>query len=187
MPGASRSAQNAVVERDMPRNLLFVLIGVVAALYLGYLLRPHHDNIEVKGAARVIDGDTIELAGKRIRIFGIDAPVHDQTCERGGGGSWACGVEATRLLRRIAGSEVVGCRVRATDAYGRYVARCLVGDEDLGRAMVRSGFAINTSRNGDYAAEQASARASRLGIWGGTFQNPRDWRAANRDGGRAGY
>lgn len=166
-------------------NALFVLIGIAAALYLGSWLRPHHDDIVMNGRARVIDGDTIELAGKRIRLFGIDAPERDQTCERGGG-SWACGVDATRYLRRLVGSENVGCQVRATDVYGRYVARCLVGEEDLGRAMVRAGLAINTSRTGDYAAEEASARAGHLGIWSGAFQNPRDWRAANRDSGRTG-
>jgi endonuclease YncB( thermonuclease family) len=170
----------------MRGNLFLVLIVVAAALYLGSLLRPRHDDVALKGRTRVIDGDTIELAGKRIRIFGIDAPEQDQTCERGGGGTWNCGAEATRYLRRITGSQIVDCSVRTTDVYGRYVARCLVEDEDLGRAMVRSGFAINTSRAGDYAAEQASARAGRLGIWSGTFQDPKAWRDAHRDerGGR---
>jgi endonuclease YncB( thermonuclease family) len=112
----------------------------------------------------VIDGDTIEIAGRRIRIFGIDAPEEDQTCERGGGGTWYCGAEATRLLSRMARSQIVECRVRATDIYGRYVALCSVGDEDLGRAMVRSGFAISSSRNSEYASEENDARVGRLGI-----------------------
>ena len=36
---------------------------------------------EITGPARVIDGDTIEVAGERIRLHGIDAPEMDQTCE----------------------------------------------------------------------------------------------------------
>jgi endonuclease YncB( thermonuclease family) len=32
------------------------------------------------GQASVIDGDTIEIHGTRIRIFGIDAPESDQLC-----------------------------------------------------------------------------------------------------------
>jgi hypothetical protein len=134
-----------------------------------------------EGAGARHRGDTIEIEGRRIRIFGIDAPEQDQTCERGGGGTWYCGAEATRLLGRMARSQIVDCRVRATDIYGRFVALCSVGDEDLGRAMVRSGFAISSSRNREYAAEENSARVGRLGIWSGAFQNPRDWRDAHRD------
>jgi endonuclease YncB( thermonuclease family) len=166
-------------------NLFGVLIGVAAALYLISLFQAPRENLQLTGRARVIDGDTIEITGQRIRIFGIDAPEQDQTCERGGGVTWNCGAEATRLLRQMAGFQIVECRVRATDAYGRYVALCVAGGNDLGRAMVRSGFAIHSSRNADYAADEDSARIARLGIWNGTFQNPRDWRAAHRDGARA--
>ena len=35
---------------------------------------------EITGAARVIDGDTIDIAGERIRLHGIDAPESGQTC-----------------------------------------------------------------------------------------------------------
>jgi endonuclease YncB( thermonuclease family) len=82
----------------------------------------------------------------------------------------------------MARAQIVECRVRATDIYGRYVALCSVGDEDLGRAMVRSGFAISSSRRREYASEENDARLGRLGIWSGVFQNPKDWRDAHRDG-----
>jgi len=131
----------------MRGNLVLALIGIAAALYVVSLFRPQYEETKMKGPARVIDGDTNEIAGRRIRIFGIDAPEEDQTCERGGGGTWYCGAEATRLLSRMARSQIVECRVRATDIYGRYVALCSVGDEDLGRAMVRSGVAHRAIAN----------------------------------------
>jgi endonuclease YncB( thermonuclease family) len=159
-----------------------VLIGAVVAVYLISLFPPPREDVRLTGRARIVDGDTIEVAGRRVRIFGIDAPEQDQTCERAAGGVWNCGAEATRVLRQIAGSQIVDCHVRATDMYDRAVALCRVGEEDLGRAMVRSGFAIRTSRRGEYAAEENMARAGRLGLWSGTFQNPKDWRAAHRDG-----
>ena len=35
---------------------------------------------ELVGQASVINGDTIEIHGARVRIFGIDAPESDQLC-----------------------------------------------------------------------------------------------------------
>ena len=37
---------------------------------------------DVAGPTRVIDGDTIEVAGERIRLHGIDAPESGQSCRR---------------------------------------------------------------------------------------------------------
>jgi endonuclease YncB( thermonuclease family) len=35
----------------------------------------------LSGPARVIDGDTIELEGERVRLHGIDTPEARQLCE----------------------------------------------------------------------------------------------------------
>ena len=34
------------------------------------------------GKAQVIDGDTIKINGKKIRLFGIDAPEKNQICSK---------------------------------------------------------------------------------------------------------
>ena len=47
------------------------------------------------GTARIIDGDTIQVAGQRIRLYGIDAPEINQLCQRKGA-PWLCGVEAAK-------------------------------------------------------------------------------------------
>ncbi len=39
---------------------------------------------DVAGTASVIDGDTIEVHGQRIRLHGIDAPESRQLCRREG-------------------------------------------------------------------------------------------------------
>ena len=70
------------------------------------------------GAARVIDGDTLDVGGVRIRLHGIDAPESEQSC-RAGGRRWSCGREATRALAGRIGKRTVGCQERDRDRYGR--------------------------------------------------------------------
>ena len=63
---------------------------------------------EYSGIALVIDGDTIEVSGQRIRLHGIDAPEAKQTCERDGS-KWRCGHEATLALHEKIGKKPVRC------------------------------------------------------------------------------
>ncbi len=51
-------------------------IALVAAL----LLIPVTALAEITGKPRIIDGDTIEIGGARIRLHGIDAPEAGQSC-----------------------------------------------------------------------------------------------------------
>ncbi|WP_245292392.1 thermonuclease family protein [Rhizobium sp. 9140] len=133
----------------------------------------------VIGQPRVVDGDTLAIGRDRIRLIGIDAPESEQTCERDGR-DWNCGQEARRHLARLIGKTAVACEGRADDRYGRRLAICAAGGEDLNARMVEDGFAVAF---GDYEVEEADARARRAGLWAGTFDRPRDWRA--RHGGIA--
>ena len=36
----------------------------------------------ISGKAKVIDGDTIKINKKKIRLFGIDAPENKQVCKK---------------------------------------------------------------------------------------------------------
>ena len=62
---------------------------------------------DVSGQARVIDGDTLEIGGTRIRLFGIDAPERGQSCRAGGELRVCGGLARLRLEERIAGRKVV--------------------------------------------------------------------------------
>ncbi len=51
----------------------------------------------VTGIASVIDGDTLEIHGQRIRLHGIDAPESRQLCFIDGK-PWQCGKDAANAL-----------------------------------------------------------------------------------------
>ena len=83
------------------------------------------------GSARVVDGDTLEVNGQRIRIWGVDAPESAQVCERAGE-EYRCGLtSATALSDWIARRPAI-CFEAERDQYDRSVARCSVEGEDVG-------------------------------------------------------
>ena len=133
---------------------------------------------EISGPAEVTDGDSLTIAGSRIRLFGIDAPEGKQTCQRLGV-AWACGEAATRELASLLERQTVRCRSLGADDYGRTLAVCRVGALELNRTMVEYGWAIAFRRySQDYVAAETLAQAKKLGIWSSDFMTPSNFRAA---------
>jgi endonuclease YncB( thermonuclease family) len=131
----------------------------------------------VSGVASVIDGDTLEIHGQRIRLFGIDAPEGGQPCETAHGKRWRCGCDAAMALADLIGQSPVQCEPQDIDRYGRVVAVCYYGDLDIGRQMVSSGWAVTYRRySRAYVRDEDAARLADRGLWAGVFQVPWDWR-----------
>ena len=61
------------------------------------------------GVARIIDADTVEIAGEKLVLEGIDAPESRQTCKRDGE-RYDCGKDATSALRVKIGKEAITCK-----------------------------------------------------------------------------
>jgi len=132
------------------------------------------------GQASIIDGDTIEIHGQRIRLFGIDAPEHDQLCEAGGN-QYRCGQQAALALADQIGKQTVDCVPRDVDQYGRVVAVCSAAGEDLNAWMVRNGWALAYRHYSTaYEGDEDAAHLTGAGIWRGTFDAPWDWRQGKR-------
>ena len=132
----------------------------------------------IVGVVSVIDGDTIEIHGQRIRLFGIDAPESSQLCVRQTGERWRCGQRASFALADRIGRATVSCQPRDLDRYGRVVAVCFNGNEDLNRWMVANGWAVAYKRYSlNYVADEAGAHRRQINIWSGGFEMPWDWRA----------
>jgi len=143
-----------------------------SALIFMVVVADRQDSDPIVGMARVVDGDSLEVAGKKIRIVGIDAPELDQACNNQGQ-VWSCGQESKTALRTLIGSNLVHCSNQGKDKYRRTLSVCEVAGKDVGKWMVTNGWAVSY---GDYKFDEAIARRNRLGMWQGEFELPKSWR-----------
>jgi len=103
----------------------------------------------------VIDGDTVDIDGIRVRIEAIDTP---ETWRARCAAEYALGQRATaRLGELLAGRQVtyIGTKI---DRYGRVLATVYADGEDVGQTLLNEGLAVRW-RPG------AKAKARRLATW----------------------
>ncbi|MBO1021638.1 thermonuclease family protein [Methylobacterium sp. SD274] len=153
-----------------------------ALVFVGVLsLAPTFAAEPITGRASVIDGDTLDIGSTRIRLHGIDAPESGQLCQDRAGKAFRCGQAAAIALADRIGSTPVSCDPRGADKYGRTVAVCRKGAEDLSSWLVAQGHAIAYRRySKDYVPAESTAKAGKLGMWAGSFAAPGDWRKGER-------
>ena len=164
----------------MKRKLVLVLGGLLALAGAAGLGLPWGGEAEIAGPAHVVDGDTLTVAGQRIRLHGVDAPESSQICERDGQ-PWRCGAEVTEALRRKVAGQAVACTPLDRDRFGRVVARCAAGGEDLGGWLVGEGFAVAyTDFSWRYVPQELRARWEGRGLWSGRFVTPSEYRRGER-------
>ncbi|WP_375282251.1 thermonuclease family protein [Pseudooctadecabacter sp.] len=136
---------------------------------------------DLDGTVRVVDGDTIRVGDQTVRLHGIDAPEHDQTCEDRQGRAWPCGAFVSeRVHARYDGKSAI-CDVIDVDQYGRNVAKCYVDGRDIGDDIVAEGWAEAYRRYSmDYDLTEKGAQVRGVGIWAGQMQSPSAFRAEQR-------
>jgi len=160
---------------ELTRSFMaFVLAAIVIAMM------PLHAKADIVGLARVVDGDSLEITGTKIRMHGIDAPESKQSC-LANGKSYRCGQKATVALAELIGSSSVRCEEKDQDRYGRVVAVCFVGQTSLNASLVSQGWALAYRRYSmDFVGEEAEAESNKRGLWAGSFIAPWDWRKGKR-------
>jgi endonuclease YncB( thermonuclease family) len=154
-----------------------VALVVLAVLLAAYAYKHWEPRSPLIGRARVIDGDTVDISGTRVRLEDIDAPEANQTCVDSKGQAWPCGKIATDQLRAHVNGREVNCRPSGFDRYRRVLAVCSLPDgSDVNAWMVRQGWALATGFLKTYGSEEAEAEAAKRGIWAGRFVPPVEWR-----------
>ncbi len=155
---------------------MFRICSLLAVIF--WALPLHAGQAEITGAARVIDADTLEIAGQRIRLGGIDAPEMSEYCVDTQGKRWRCGVWATEAARDMIGQRVLRCVDLGQRSYDRIVGRCYLDGRDLGVKLIEAGaarpclrFARGQGRERDYIAAERVGLAAGAGIYGGPL-NP---------------
>ena len=129
-----------------------------------------------RGAAEVTGPAMLRLEGKRILLWGVDAPVRGQPCYAGNR-TWHCATASAKTLLNLVGNQEITCQARRVDQFGRVFAVCKAGDVDVNRALVEVGMAVALPKETtDYVAAEATAKSKSIGVWRGPFMAPADYR-----------
>jgi clan AA aspartic protease (TIGR02281 family) len=154
-----------------------MLARALILLALAAVVLPGPAHGEIVGPASAVDGDTLEVGGQKVRLYGIDAPEKAQTCVARN--EWRCGAEAQRALSKKIAGRAVACAERGSIGDGLVLATCRIGGEDLAAWLATKGWALAwRAQSPDYLGEEHKARAARRGVWRGTVLAPWDWRVA---------
>jgi len=133
---------------------------------------------QYRGQPRVIDGDTLEIRGERIRLFGIDAPELGQPWWNTDGREQDAGQSARAALATLVEGKRLAVNVLREDQYRRSIAILKVDGRDIARLLVSQGWAFASPGSTRYRRTEQSARRRRRGFWQGDVTMPWDYRKA---------
>ena len=142
----------------------------------------------ISGIANVVDGDTIKIENKKIRLFGIDAPEKKQKCRKPWltisfltfSKDYPCGEISTLKLKKKINNKFITCKSTNIDRYKRFIAECFKDKTNINRWMVRNGYAVAYRKySKKYLVFENLAKDDELGLWIGSFQMPWEWRKEN--------
>lgn len=174
--------------RAIPSSTIAAVIIriVLTVAFVGQAGAREQPPAALEGTARIVDGDTLNLSGTRIRLASMDAPEREQLCRDENASTYRCGDAAADALGRLIAGARVTCRAEGTDRYRRTLAICgTVRQPDLGLAMIREGWATvydGGPVSAEYRAAEESARRRKVGLWRGSFERPSAWRRQRRSG-----
>ena len=140
---------------------------------------------EISGNAQIIDGDTIKINSKKIRLNGIDAPEFKQMCKKTYltiifftfTKDYPCGKISTEKLKKKINNKVITCKILDIDRYKRLIGECYKRNLNLNSWLVSNGHAVAYRKySKKYVSYETNAKNEKLGVWQGKFEMPWDYR-----------
>ena len=168
---------------------LFLVISILLIFFFLTYNDVKSEEIKIiSGIAKVTDGDSIRIEGKKIRFFGIDAPEKKQQCKKpwltisfiSFSKDYPCGQISTDKLKKKIKDKLLICKWINKDRYKRYIAECFKDKTNINAWMVRNGYAVAYRKySKKFVSQEIFARKEKLGLWSGTFIMPWDYRKNN--------
>jgi len=156
------------------RATALAVLGCVALLSAGVWLlgRPSEapanapeTGVLVATAAAVLDGGTLRLGDRVVRLVGLTVPERGEYCSGTGSAAVDCGAAATNALAALVRDTRVECTWKGRDPVGRPLALCSARGVDLNLALVNAGWARASGEHPALLAAEQQARAARRGLW----------------------
>jgi endonuclease YncB( thermonuclease family) len=128
---------------------------------------------------RIVDGETLRLGDRMLRLAGLDAPERGAACADPTGRAFDCGAAAAEALSRLVNDRSVLCVVQGRDRQGRGMGMCHAGGAELNAGLVGAGWALARDDNAALLRLEGEARRAGRGLWAAGFSRPEDWRRRN--------
>ena len=171
------------------KKKLIILIIISSIFFILTYNDVRSENInKISGFAKVVDGDTIKINSKKIRLYGIDAPEKKQKCKKTYltisfmylTKDYMCGEVSTQKLIKKINKQKLNCNILDVDRYKRLIGECFKRNINLNSWMVSNGYAVAYRKySKKYVSDEINAKNNKLGIWQGKFEMPWDYRRKN--------
>jgi endonuclease YncB( thermonuclease family) len=177
--GQPRRIFRSGMSRPTPKGLVMMLVaGLMVAGGVSLAMRPHRDappppspiatadelNAQPAEVA-VVDGGTLKLGDRVVRLFGVEPPSRGTPCGTRDGAGQDCAAAAANALAAMLRDLPVTCRITGMDGLSRPYAICQANGAELNTAVIAAGWArADTAQPALKRAEQA-AQAAHRGVW----------------------
>ncbi len=123
-------------------------------------------------------GNTLVISGELVHLCGIDTPDLDQPCLDAERVPYSCGAVARAVLEAVALGRAVDCDLIRFAPGMVPDAICSIQGDSLQVRMVKLGYALDRRdiSDGLYFTDETRAASQRMGMWGGAFIAPSQWR-----------
>ena len=168
------------------KKKLIILIIISSIFFILTYNDVRSENLnKISGFAKVVDGDTIKINSKKIRLYGIDAPEKKQKCKKthltisfmSFTKDYMCGEVSTQKLIKKINKQKLNCNILDVDMYKRLIGECFKRNINLNSWMVSNGYAVAYRKySKKYVSDEINAKNNKLGIWQGKFEMPWDCR-----------